>query len=259
MSLGFPSVGTLDTSDAQNIIETEVGHYDDHHVGYSDMNYVDFCLAGQAAVAAFFVVSDPLSFPARSTTEPYGPHMSTTYWRSSDTGTSSDTSDGYATEGRNYEMYMAEQVQPPSFSTPGIDYFNSYPTTGGAESDVRKAVNWEASNHTSESGWYIFHSGAGTLTDLENAVRADVIDGGAPTLVTLHTDTNGYHLPNWSHDALHAISIVGYNDQSGQFTYIDTLGRTGNMSSGNRNGGTYNVAYNTLYQLVKALNEGYDW
>lgn len=219
-------------------------------------------MAGAAGVGTYYAMlyagRDPLAYGGHSYTEPYGSHMSTTYWKISDT--SSDTSDGYRTELRNWEMYMAESVDPPGFSSPGIDYFNSYPTTGGTLSDARLAINWEQTGHSSTNGFYEFHSGAGTESAFLSNVKLD-ISYGMPTLLTLYTDKSiggtVYHLPNWNHNVGHAISIIGYNDQDDMYTYIDTLGTDGNTSPGNLDGATYNTTYNTMYQLMHSFGEGY--
>ena len=251
----------LDTSVSGLIVEQRGDLYDDLHHLYGDRNYWNFCAAGAATVATYYWT---FGFPAAGYfTEPYGPHTSTTYWRSSDTGTSSDTSNGYGTNGRNYVIYMAEKVLPPTFGRPGIDNFDSYPTTGGSLPDMRDAVNWESTNHSPDwetVGWYTVHSGAGTQTELVNNVKTDVFWNSTPVIASVHTYvSSSLHLPNWTANANHAITIVGYNDTTSTFTYLDTCGKNCNVSSGNHNGGTYTVSYSTMYQLIKDQGYGYVW
>jgi hypothetical protein len=252
---------------AGKIVETEGNQYDDSHQAFTDRNYWNFCMAGAATVAVYYWKVDTfLSFPAGNFTEPYGPHSSTTFWRSSDTGTSSDTSNGYATKGRNYEMYLAEKVKPPTFATPGIINFSVYPTNGGTIPDMRDGVNWEQTGHAPDWqtwAYYVYHQGPGTQTELVNHVKQDVFWDDAPVVVILMTKATvggtTYHLPNWDHAVAHAVTIVGYDDTTSKFTYIDTLGTDGNGSPGNHNGGTYTVSYTTMFKLIQAHGDGYMW
>lgn len=263
----YPAAMTLNTGVTGMLVETQGNQYDDQHHAFLDDNYFRFCAAGGATVAAYYW--QPTYLTARvgaSYTEPYGPHMTTTYWRAADTGTASDTGNGYATQGRGYEMYMAEQVLPPSFSRPGVVNFDSFPTTGGSLPDTRDAINWEQTGHASDwQTWafYVFHSGAGTQSELVANVKNDIYWYSAPVVVDVNTDVTilgtTYRLPNWTRNVAHTITIVGWNDTTGTFVYLDTCGVLCNGSAGAHNGGTYSVSYATMFKLIQSLGYGYVW
>ncbi len=252
--------GSLGTSVTAKIVEPQGNNYDDKHVAISDLNYWNFCTAGGADVALYYwKPGNVTGWTAGNFSEPYGPHVSTTYWANSDTGTSSDTSDGYATQGRAYLMYLAEQVKPPTYTNPGIISFSSYPTTGGSITDVRDALNWEASGHASgwSSFWYHWVSTSGlTAATLQNDVAVDILSNSA-VVVDLNTYvSSSLHLPNWGHNVPHTVTIVGYDNSAGTYTYLDTCGVSCGSTS---NGGTHTVSQSTMYQLIMNLGYGFDW
>lgn len=260
--MAVPAVATasLSTSVTARIVESQGNLYDDLHHALTDSNYWNFCTAGGSDVALYyFKPGNVTGWAPGYFSEPYGPHVSTTYWANSDTGTSSDTSNGYATKGRAYLMYLAEQVRPPSYSTPGILNFSSYPTTGGSITDVRDALNWEASSHGSNWSTY-FYIWRGTSGLSQATLLANVtwdIAAGAATVVDLNTYVSStYHLPNWTRNVGHTVAIVGYNNTAGTYTYLDTCGVACGSTS---NGGTHAVAQSTMYQLIMNLGYGYDW
>lgn len=255
----FPSSSYLSTSTTAQVIEPEGDLYDDAHQAEADLNYWNFCAAGAGANAVYyFRPTNVTAWPAGNFTEPYGPHIQTTYWKSSDT--TSDTGDGYSSTGRAYIMYMAEQVKPPSYATAGVDNFNTYPTTGASITDLRDAVNWEASNHSSSwsTYFYAYVSTSGlTSTTLHSDIQTDVYSNGAPLVVYVNTYVNSsLHLPNWSSSVIHAITIVGYNDSTGMYRYLDTCGAKCGSSS---NGGTHDVSQSTLFSLLTNAGYGFIW
>ncbi len=261
--LTFPSSIELSPTVTAKIVEPQGNLYDDLHHSLSDLNYWNFCSAGGAAVALYWWTSNVTSWPAGNFSEPYGTHVSTTYWKSSDTGTSSDTSNLYSTNGRAYLMYLAEKVKPPSYSRAGIVNFDYYPTHGGSLADIRDALNWEASGHS--SGWsnyfYVLRGTSGlTQATFLSDVRQDIANSSAPVVVDVNTYLSSTtHLPNWSRNLAHTISIIGYNDTNSTLDYTDTCGKACNGSASAGNGGVYVVSYATMYSLLTSLGYGYDW
>ncbi len=247
------------------VVEPQGNQYDDLHHAINDKNYWNFCPAGAADAALYYwKPTNVTGWSAGYFTEPYGPHKSTTYWRSSDTGTASDTSNGYATKGRAYLMYLAEKVKPPSYSRPGIIDFDNYPTSGGSITDVRDAVNWEASGHGSnwQNYFYVYVPTSGlTQSTLHTDVTADVSPTvKAAVVVTVYTYwSSSLHLPNWSRNVAHAITIIGWDDSHGTYTYLDTCGKVCNGSSSATNGGVHVVSQGTMYQLIMKLGGGFIW
>ncbi|MEA2622172.1 MAG: hypothetical protein QOH61_1082 [Chloroflexota bacterium] len=249
----------LNTSVTGKIVEPHGGTaFDDRHNSYTDSNYWNFCTAGAATVAAYYWITDAvINRPGQNYTEQYGPHKSTTYWRSSDTGTSADTGNLYATKGRGYLMYLAEYTKPPAFSRPGILDFSTYQTSGGNIGDAALALNWEIFGNQNFF-WQLYRVPGTSKSSFIASVENDLFDQGTPTLVALNTYISSTtRLPNWTHSLGHAIAIVGYNNTTSEFTYIDTCGRACNGSAGNHNGGTYTISFSKMYTLMADYGYGF--
>jgi len=163
-------------------------------------------------------------------------------------------------------MYAAEVVLPPSFSRAGVDDFSTYRTAGASNPDVRDVLNWEWIGED-KTFWgdsaYMFwavHT-TGSQASLLDNVKNDVYWYNVPVFMDVLTyySSGGttYRLPNWSKQVEHAIAIIGWNDTTQKFTYIDTCSRDCNSSSGNNNGGTYTVSYSTMFTLLSKAGNGY--
>lgn len=252
----FPSSALLATQVTGRVVEPQGNLYDDLHHSVSDSNYWNFCSAGAASATLYYwVPTNVTNWSAGNFTEPYGPHQSTTYWASSDTGTSSDTSNGYSTKGRAYLMYIAEQVQPPTFSSKGLDNFNSYPTAGASLPDTRDVLNWEASGHSANwQNYFYFTQNPSSPAALLAAVEPDITGGKA-----LIADVDTGYLSNWSRSLGHAITIIGYNNTAGTYTYLDTCGHACNGSSQSTNGGIWSISQAALYNAIHAFGVGITW
>lgn len=242
-----PRDPVLNTIVTQYVIEPEGVDSDDHGTSYTDGNYWLFCTAGAVAASMYYWNSTNVTnWPAGSFTEPvYASIRKTTYW----TNTDSDAKTPYYyTQGRNYIMYIAEQVNPPSYVDPGEVNFHG--SVGGTLADMRDAMNWEASGHAGNwSGYFYYVVTQPYLT--QSALHADIVSDiyyyGKPVLVI--TMTSGLS-PNWSNGGvLHAVSVIGYDDSAGTYTYIDTCGVRCGAS---HNGGVYTVNQTTLYNGIHA-------
>lgn len=255
----YPNSMNLPYNVTSKIVEPQGNLYDDHHASYADSNYWNFCGEGATAVALYYwKPANITGWAAGNFREPYGSPMVTTYWTSSDTGTSSDTSDGYATTGRNYVMYLAEQVYPPSYGSAGEFDFTSKVTTA---SSLLDALNWEASGHSANWKNFIYTwrtpiTQAQLLADVHN----DIYSGGFAVVVDLNTYAviggTTYHLPNWNRSVFHSITIIGYNDANATYTYTDTCG----VACGStQNGGTNTVSQSTMWKLIANMGAGYAW
>ncbi len=246
--------GMLDTTVVSQIVEPEGSGLDDASHSYTDQNYWNYCMPGAVTVALYyFLPKDVTGWPAGNFKEPMNAPSTIpsagTYWQSD------EKVNGYHTYGRAYLMYRAEQVKPPSYTTPGIVSFSTYPTTGGTLGDARDALNWEASGHSSTytSYFYSVVSSSGlTQTKLHGDVKA-TIDGGHAVVVAADT---GY-LPNWSRSLSHAITVVGYDDTAVTYKYTDTCGVHCNGSSKSKNGGVWTIAQGSLYSAIVADGAGY--
>jgi hypothetical protein len=255
---GYPASFNLPMTYSPSIVEPEGAGWDDAHHGFYDANYWNLCSAGAAAAAiSYFQPGNLTSWPAGTFTEPYGPYRASTYWRSSDTGSISETGNGYSTVGRAYLMHLAEQVRPPSYTRSGLVKFDYYPTHGGSITDQRDAINWEISGHSPywQNYFYAYHPTAG-LTQLafRLAVQSTLVDGRAPLVLAVYTQYGSDRLPNWTRQVAHSITVIGYNDYSATYRYVDTCGRDcGTLS----NGGVHDVSQWALYRLLVGLGYGF--
>jgi hypothetical protein len=159
-------------------------------------------------------------------------------------------------------MYLAEAVKPPSYTRPGIDNFNAYPTGGGALNDVRDALNWEwiGEDVSLWGGPYMFwatHT-VGSQASLLTNVKYDIYWYSLPVVIDLDTySSSSVRLPNWNRNVIHTVTIIGWDDSAQTFTYLDTCSRDCNSYSGNHNGGIYTVSYATMFTLMHNLGWGY--
>lgn len=261
--LSYPVSMLLDTSETPYFVEPEGGtKVDDGGHTYTDNNYWNFCGPGAEAVVLYY--SPWRNNPKYGTTktyyaEQYGPHVSSTYW----TSPSYDKTYGYYTVWRPSIMYLAEYSKPPVFSTPGVDGFSTYPTTGSTTGDVCDSLNWEASDHASSSsycgsGSYFYAQVSGSY-DFHQHVVSDlnaIAHGWTGWAVWVSVNTyvsSTYRLPNWSRSLTHAIAVVGYDDNAGTYTYIDTCGIHCNGSSGNQKSNRmFTVSQSVLHDIMNS-------
>jgi hypothetical protein len=231
--------------------------YDDHGTSYLDKNYVNFCVPGATTVAmSYFEPTDVTGHASGNFTEPaYSVHHSTTYWTAADYGGSPTA---YHANSRSYIMFMAEQVDPPSYSNPGEVDFSTYPTTGAGQTDARDALNWEAADHGSNWANFFYasqpNSGSNfTQAHLHADVLTDVVDSGVPVNAFLSTSS----LPNWGGLKVnHAITIIGYNDTTATYTYVDTCGYYCTSDHGSNGGRVWTVSQTTLFNAMKVFTDG---
>jgi hypothetical protein len=245
----LPSAHSLDTSVVSKIVEPPGSGRDDQSAYYTDLSYWNFCVPGTVTAALSYFTSNVIQWPAGYFKEPYGPYITSTYW------TSSDSVSGYSTVGRAYLMHIAMQSKPPSFSSPGLASFASYPSTGATLAGSRDVLNWEASGHA--SGWQNFFyqvvgaSGLSAAT-LHGDIKRDIYGGHA-----VLTSVNTAYLPNWSRSLGHSIAVIGYDDSAGTYRYVDTCGARCNGSSQATNGGVWTISQSRLYSAIVSHGTGY--
>ena len=133
---------------------------------------------------------------------------------------------------------------------------------------IRDALNWEISGETSQSttsvtGPYAWTPYTSSLTQsaLHTDVQRDVAGSGVPLVASVAASSGRYHLPNWGKrgSVNHSITIVGYDDAKGTYTYIDTCGPGCNNSGAAA--GVYAVSQQTLWALLgaEADHDGIIW
>jgi hypothetical protein len=137
---------------------------------------------------------------------------------------------------RGYMAYLSMQVNPGGmFAHPGLDLYHSrsdgrpvYPQWGSDPDWMTYALAWESSNHTvdPEDGTYFWafkYKGSSTLAaDLNNAVATDVGTLGVPVQARVNAKYLTKNWPSGTGNVGHAIVIVGYNNSTHTYTYIDT-------------------------------------
>ncbi len=262
LATSYPSASTLDTSWTGKVWEPQGSGTDDASSKYTDNNYWNFCGPGATAVTLWYWTTYGQPFVTGIATQPYTePNASlsikaTTTWNATD-GVSN---------GRGAIMYFAEKELPTPGGTPlpwhypgVIDWTSSYPNDGTPVDRIRDALNWEISGETSQSltsvtGPYVWTPYTSSLTQsaLLSVVQRDVYGLKAPLVANVATSSGRYNLPNWGKrgSVNHSITIVGYDDSKGTYTYIDTCGPGCNNSGAAA--GVYTVSQKTLWVLLGA-------
>lgn len=234
------------------------GGVDDNNVSYSDPNYWNFCGPGAAAVAMYYFPKSQsldVGIAAANYSQPRNnPYHATTYWKAIDS----------VSKGRGALMWMAEYEKPPvSYSWPlrGIvNWSNDYPT-GTPTNRLRDGVNWEASGRTNINYFYV-QATASSITQaiLLSHVQSDIGISHA-TIANVRTTNGTVSLPEWTKSGAvnHSITIIGYDNTTSDYTYIDTCGPGCNNTG--KAAGVYTVSQATMWTLLKAEtdNDGILW
>jgi len=252
----YPSSVQLDTTTwTGGVWEPQGSGTDDSGAPYKDNNYWNFCGPGATAVALWYWPSGKtfdtgIATAAYSEPNPTLATHATTTWAATD-GVSN---------GRGAIMYLAENELPTPdaslWTWPGvIDWTYSYPNDGTPVDRIRDALNWEISGHTSVTAPYVWvpYSASLTQSALHADVQRDVAGPNAvPLVANVATSSGRYNLPNWGKrgSVNHSITIVGYDDSKGTYTYIDTCGPGCNNSGAAA--GVYTVSQKTLWVLLGA-------
>jgi hypothetical protein len=250
-----PLIGLLETTVVSQIVEPPGSGKDDIGASYTDKNYWNFCAPGAVTAALYYLKpTNVTGWAAGYFREPQNAPSTIpskgTYWKSD------ENASGYHTYGRAYMLYLAMQMKPPGYSVAGMVPYTTYPTTGATAVRVRDALNWEASGH-STSTWSTFlykvvsYSGL-TATKLHTDIVA-AIRAGRAVLVSVDTA----YLPNWSRSLAHEIAVIGFNDVSKTYSFVDTCGVKCNGSTKSKNGGIWSIAQSSLLTAIKAAQIGY--
>jgi hypothetical protein len=232
------------------------GTDDAGHV-YTDNNYWNFCGPGATAVALWYWPNgktfDTITTSGLAAYSEPNTALATqnkTWWQGAD---------GVST-GRGAVMSLAENEWPAPGGTRlpwafagVIDWTSSYPNDGTPVNRIRDALNWEISGHASVTAPYVWTPYSASLT--QGALHTDVLGdlaSGVPLVANVATSSGRYNLQNWGKrgSVNHSITIVGYDDSKGTYTYIDTCGPGCNNSGAPA--GVYHVSQQTLWVLLGA-------
>ena len=234
-----------DGKDIHNIVRPNFGlgtpNYDDTKGGYVDQNFYNLCGPGAADVALQYWPWPPNlgNYTARD------PHNNTTT-----TWDGGDPYDGVA-RARGYMVNLAWNINP-GYQGGALGLMQG--GTGTTDSRMRDGLNWEASGeNSSDWAYYFYVIGSGSASTLHSAVQSDIASSNVPLVLLV----NAAFLPNWPSNTQnptnHFITIVGYNDSSGQYAYTDTCGYS--TACGSKHDGGINVAsqsaiYNATYEWI---------
>jgi hypothetical protein len=230
-----------------NLLNSEPydGSLDDAHNGYTNQNMVNLCAPGALTNTLSFWNTPAASYGTHLFTDlsvqnnhPSGVTEKTTWSDISyndiyDYGNEDINSNAH----RSYMMYLAWLSNPNGewgvgVST-GVMDSNNYPSHGAYLQWMQDVVNWEAAGHNT-SDWSNFfyttewhydsknNTSGGNQATLLADVESDVGVSHVPVLVEV--DAN--KLPNWPGGSLvkHAIAIIGYDNTSATYTYVDSCG-----------------------------------
>jgi hypothetical protein len=134
---------------------------------------------------------------------------------------------------RGYMIQLADQVQPPTWWKYGMlsqSYYQSNQAGGVTLQVVQDALNWEASNHGKAGNWSnyfyatVWNSFGGSYPNMSTALHTDIVTDIATSQVPVLVELPAKYLPNWpnNNSVYHMVAIVGYDDNAGNYTYIDT-------------------------------------
>jgi hypothetical protein len=254
LATSYPSAWTLPTSWTSRVWEPQGSGTDDAGKSYSDNNYWNFCGPGATAVTLWYWPAGNTFDTTIATAAYTEPNASlsikaTTTWATTDT----------VSNGRGAIMYLAENEMPTpdlgAWAHPGvIDWTSSYPNDGTPVNRIRDALNWEISGHASVALPYAWVPYTSSLTQsaLHTDVQRDIAGLLVPLVANVATSAGRYNLPNWGKrgSVNHSITIVGYDDSKGTYTYIDTCGPGCNNSGAAA--GVYTVSQQSLWALLGA-------
>lgn len=235
-----PSIYQLNDSVSQYIEEPLAQGTDGQGTAYTDTYMWYLCGPGATTVALSYWSSVNID---RGNGYYSDPHI-TLYWLN-------------VPHLRPYMMYIAYQSYAPSYTSPGEETYYAYNPNGGDDANTFNAdlvndLNWEASGEN-RSDWssyfYLLVAPGLSLSTLQTDVQDDVYLSQVPPAVSVD---DGY-LPDWQksgyRNGSHDVAIIGYNQSTDMFTYIETCG-TGQWGCETENTGAWTVSESTMLNAI---------
>ncbi|HEY8323351.1 MAG: hypothetical protein ACHQ1E_00880 [Ktedonobacterales bacterium] len=241
------------------------GSYDDLYNSYNDQYYFTLCGPGAADVTLFDWPWPPNDANYSYVFDSMIPSLPNSSWNGTDV-------DG-TTRTRGYMVHLAFQIQPPTWSRAGMLPQTAYQTgyNGGATlQTVQDALNWEASGENSSNWSSYFYTTVWNSSyynsnpriypaNLYNALHSDVVTdisvSHVPVIVEI--DASNQYLPNWPNNGStlvkHFVAIVGYDDNQGTYTYIDTCKQFTNCNGAGQDQPDLHVATQSQLEQGVAL------
>jgi hypothetical protein len=222
-----PGAGTDKYGIARPNFGSGTPNYDDAGNHYKDQNFYDLCGPGAADVALWYWPYPP-SFDNSTTTDPLV--KTPTTW---------DATDPYdgVTRARGYMAELAWKINP---GNQGGNLGLMQGGTGTTDGRMRDGLNWEASGENL-SDWknYFYAIASGSAGVMHTDIESDIGSSNVPVVIL----ANAALLPNWpsgTSSTNHYITIVGYNNNTGQYAYTDTCSHS--TACGSKNDGGVNLA-----------------
>ncbi len=229
--------------------------YDDHFVSYGgtngDGNFFNLCGPGAADVTTWYWPLPP-NLVNDSAYDPYG--GATTSWNGQDVDNVSRS--------RGYMVRLAWKISPLNANGSRAWTYDGLMQHSNSTLDWRMAegLNWEISGHN-QSSWrnyfYVVAPSSQGSNYLHSDIVSDIAVSHVPVVVLLNARAG---LPNWPSGGMtqHYITIIGYNDDAGQYAYVDTCGKsTGcNSYSLNLDGHVQVLNQSSLWNAVASYG---DW
>lgn len=168
---------------------------------------------------------------------------------------------------RGYTVDLAWNIKAPNWSTAGLMQGG----TGTGTAEMVDGLNWEASgeNTSTWQNYYYTEVAHGNSTSFHNDVVFDIGTNSVPVVPVLNANAG---LPNWDPNGGptgHYITIVGYNDTTGEYAYLDTCGwstdcnpwGSGNPSdpSSNWDGGVHVTSQSNVWNAVNNWGGYWTW
>lgn len=218
--------------------------------GGSDADFFRLCGPGATDVALEYWPAPPNSMNSVTTdTAPNPAGYTTTTWHGTDTDS--------VFRMRGYMMYLAWEEHPPTWET-GMEDQTNYPSAGSTLWKVQRALNWEASGENGSTWVGYFYVNEWWNSSTQSDFHYDVVTDISSSYVPVVAEVNAGKLPNWNlstQQINHFITIIGYNDTNGTYTYLDTCGlSTGcNTGTGGTDGGTHTVSQSTMWTAITSV------
>jgi hypothetical protein len=241
----FPSADELATSVVEttmepsaNIASPYLGNKDDADHSYTDHNMVDLCAPGALTNALYYwnpyLVDDFGTYTDLSVknNHPSGVTLQT-YWSLVSFYDNHPLQGNYQSAHRGNIMYLAWVSNPGGlwnqYNT-GVMDSQHYPSYGATLQDMTSVLSWEASGESVGYDDYFYtiqwsddgvnDSQASLLTNVED----DIVGSGVPVVAEVDASDLGNEWPSNGGLIRHAITIIGYDNNTGKYDYTDTCG-----------------------------------
>lgn len=238
MPTHFPDTALLPYAVIEQTVEPGgVGH-DVAGAAYADPNLWELCGPAAANNTLYFWNGKSNHWGTHSYTDPS--NGVTTTWDD--------------THNRSYTLHLAWGIRAPGWPRAGMmDTHN--PSFGVTLYGMRDALNWEASGEDAADWRHYFYVNEwwdeNTPETLHLEIEADIALSSKPVIA----EVDARFLPNWpdpGEQKNHYITIIGYDNATGQYAYTDTCGHSTGCGS-RRDGGINYIPYSQLWLAITAI------